>query len=213
MNLPTKEEIRSFYRGIEHIGGLGVDAQGWNSTTPIFDEVIGITRPDVLIEVGTWKGASVIHMANLCKGRGIQPVIYAVDAFRGFVGDEIDPLPSSQLPDHWNRIPLYWQFLRNMKANGHDDCVIPVPAFSVHGAKMLTKWGVKAKAIYIDGNHSEEGAYADTNAYWPLLEPGGIMFWDDFTDWGVLSAVGRFAKEQKLNIRVVGGQALIEKPL
>ena len=41
--------------------------QGWNSYGAIFQELISEKRPDTIIEVGTWLGASAINMAKIIK--------------------------------------------------------------------------------------------------------------------------------------------------
>jgi predicted O-methyltransferase YrrM len=37
--------------------------------------------------------------------------------------------------------------------------------------------------IYIDADHTEKMVYQDADLSWPLLKPGGIMAFDDYT-WG-----------------------------
>lgn len=37
--------------------------------------------------------------------------------------------------------------------------------------------------IYIDGDHTEKMVYSDASLSWPLLKPGAIMAFDDYT-WG-----------------------------
>jgi hypothetical protein len=38
------------------------DVQGWGSTHPIFHILIDAIRPATIVELGSWKGASAIHM-------------------------------------------------------------------------------------------------------------------------------------------------------
>lgn len=50
--------------------GFDVSAYSFNDRTeshPIFRYVISQLKPKLIIEVGTWKGASAVHMAELCK--------------------------------------------------------------------------------------------------------------------------------------------------
>lgn len=48
--------------------------------------------------------------------------------------------------------------------------------------------------IYIDGDHSYEGALSDANLAWPLLKKGGIIIFDDYNndEFGVRQAVDQF---------------------
>ena len=47
------------------LDGLNPDLQGWGSRHRIFEQVICEEKPQLVIEVGTWKGASLVHMAKL----------------------------------------------------------------------------------------------------------------------------------------------------
>ena len=55
----------NIYEGIKPSGAETI--QGWNSNNPAFRELIEKKRPKVIIEVGTWLGASAINMAAICK--------------------------------------------------------------------------------------------------------------------------------------------------
>lgn len=211
--IPTPEEIRSIYAGIENRPGLVENLFGWNSETPIFDEVIGLNRPTVIIEVGTWNGRSAVHMAKCCRRRMIQTTIFAVDVFYGRAGDSIGEIPTTLIPRRWDTPSRYEQFLFNVKKQGFDDCIVPVCGFSSQGAAILKAHSVVADAIYIDGGHTEELVLEDLKSYWPLLRSGGRMFGDDLVGYGgVLMALGRFCKEMGVTIDIVGGQWLIVKP-
>ena len=63
--------------------------------------------------------------------------------------------------------------------------------------------------IYIDGDHSEEGVFADLQAWWPKLRAGGIMGMDDYNPGypGLLNAVKRFGQP----VKDLGGVGLIAK--
>lgn len=177
--IPTKQEIKSIYAGIENTG-LGVDLQGWNSNTPIFRELIAKTRPKLIVEVGAWKGASTVHMAGICKEMGLDTVIYSVDCWVGPLGVKLCKTPRSSIPKRWDEPTFYHQFLFNIKASGHDDCVVPFQAMSVPAAQVLRDWGVFPELLYIDAAHDKFSALEDMKAYWPLLKPGGVLFGDDY---------------------------------
>lgn len=51
--------------------GLRTDVTGWGSTHRIFQRVLSQARPGLVIEVGSWKGASVIHIAQRCRELGL----------------------------------------------------------------------------------------------------------------------------------------------
>jgi hypothetical protein len=159
---------------------LPEDLQGWNSYHPIFRQLIRQTEPKVIIEVGTWKGASAINMARICKTLGLQTKIYCIDTWLGALefwhGEhntkERDLLLKNGYPQ------IYYQFISNVVHNGVEDFIIPVPNTSLNGARLLNAIQIKAELIYIDGSHEYEDVKADIAAYKELCT--GIMFGDDY---------------------------------
>ena len=75
-------DIKKDYSDID-FSGFDVDLQGWGSEHQIFNEAIGASNPSIIIEVGTWKGASAHNMLNICKTRGINTEIICVDTSLG----------------------------------------------------------------------------------------------------------------------------------
>jgi len=212
MNRPTADQIRSIYSQIDQVGGLPVDESGWNSHGALFGEIMNLLKPEVGIEVGVFNGASVLTLCRESQKRGLRTLIYAVDVYFGHVGDGIGQTPASQIPTHWSRPTREQQFLKNVKAAGFDDRVIPVVNFTSHGAKMLKHWGVVADFIYVDASHTEEGVYGDATDYWDLLRPGGIMGFDDLGYPTCLAGIAKFGNERNLPLEIVGGQGYYKKP-
>ncbi len=179
-----------------------LDLQGWG-LSPIFEAVIDQLRPKTIIEVGTWKGASAIHMAGLMDQYKCQGEIVCVDTwlggFESWVGDQ----QASKLPKSFGRHVLYEQFLANVIHRGQTKRIVPLPSDSVTAAKVVTAKAMPADAIYIDAGHTYEHVMADLRAWWPALRPGGVMFGDDYhVQWvGVIRAVHDFADEHRLSIR------------
>ena len=56
----------------------------------LFDEVIADIRPNVVIDVGVWKGGSTIYLAELLRANGVAGMVISVDTFLGSL-------------EHWNR--------------------------------------------------------------------------------------------------------------
>lgn len=187
---PTKDQILSIYRGITSIE-LREDLQGWNSDTPIFERLLTETQAKTVVEIGSWKGASVVHMANVAKRLGLDTVFYCVD----FWQDPILQTKDSPIPTPWYQAPsAYQQFLYNVAVNGHSDCVIPVRTYSPHAPDFLRAWGVVPDLVYVDAGHTYEACLGDMIGFWPLLRHGGIMFGDDHCLPGVEQAVRRFTQ-------------------
>lgn len=166
------------YNGIEE-RGLQTDIfTGWHSKDPFFETVIGRAKPKTIIEVGTWKGGSAIHMAGLAP----EAKIYCVDHWLGgcdHITADCAFRQGVQRDTHgWPGI--YYQFLHNVKVSHLQERIVPVPMLTTDGAELLKLHGIMAELIYIDADHHEEPARNDIRAYLPMLAPGGIMFGDDF---------------------------------
>jgi hypothetical protein len=199
------------------------DMQGWCSNDPLFEQVIDSRKPTLILEVGTWKGASAIHMAELMKQKRAASgefqrdfAIVCIDTWLGGV-EHIDG--SIQLGFEVKRrhgqLDLYNQFLANVIYTKHQDCIVPFPNTSLIAARFLRKKQIHADLIYIDASHDEEDVYADLTHYWHILRQGGVMFGDDWDSgplgYGVICAVNRFMKEKQSSFQVQGHKWILTK--
>lgn len=59
--------------------------------------------------------------------------------------------------------------------------------------------------VYIDGDHSYEGCFADTRAWAPKVKPGGYIAFHDYLNmnYGVNAAVNDFARASKFEIHTI----------
>ena len=189
---------QNIYEGLEL---LPEDLHGWNSESEIFGRMVFHTGPKAIIEVGTWKGGSAIRMARWCATYKLQTQIYCIDTWLGaaeFWTGELARTPERNLLLKNGYPQIYYQFLSNVVHNGLQDYIIPIPVPSSIGVKILKAQGVKADLIYIDGSHEYDDVYADLNSYSELLNPGGVMFGDDYYSFAdVGRAVNDFVATQK----------------
>jgi hypothetical protein len=193
MNNPFDHDI---YAGIPPRSGT---VWGWNSDAPIFGELLERVRPKVIIEVGTWHGGSAIHMAGEAKKLGISPRIICVDTWLGAeefwttanLGDDRDLKRRNGWPE------VYFDFLGNVVAAGHQDLIHPMPMSSTVGARVLAFHKILAGLIYIDASHDYDDVRSDIRNFRPLLLPGGVMFGDDYSWPSVARAVADEAPEAK----------------
>lgn len=155
---------------------------GWNGSKQFIKDIVKEVRPNTIIEVGTWKGLSTFNMCGVLRKENIKAKIYCVDTWLGSIDFWYNPLSFDQLDLYLKHgyPQVYYQFLSNVKHWGFEDIIIPVPAVSNTGAKILKKINVSAELIYIDGSHETEDVYNDIKSYWPLLKQGGTMFGDDY---------------------------------
>ena len=177
------------YAGIAPSGNKSI--QGWNSHSPVFDNLVNEVRPAVIIEVGTWLGASAIHMARAVKALGLQTKIYCVDTWLGAKEFWIDYKASSawdlKLKNGYPQV--YFDFLANVVEHGMQDVIIPVPNTSYIGSLIFKHYGITPDLVYIDGSHEYQDVKLDIHAYSALVRPGGILFGDDIHWPGVNQAV------------------------
>lgn len=169
------------------------DIQGWGADSPIFEEIIKTRKPTVVIEVGSWKGASAIEMARCLKKYDCAAEIICVDTWLG---------DGEVVPKLWGRPVLYEQFIANVIYTENTDIIVPLAADSLASSILLGNLGMQADAIYIDAGHDYQNCINDISRYWSLLRPGGIMFGDDYSlAWPeVVRAVHEFADQQRLQV-------------
>ena len=172
-----------------------MDLQGWGADRPIFERLMAEVRPDVVIEVGVWKGASLLRMHELAHELGLHTEFIAVDTWLGSAEHWLGAKDRARLGLRGGYPDLYRQFVFNLLELGADD-VFPLPMTSTAAARVLRELGVRADLVYVDAGHEEEEVSADLANYSTLLSPAGVMFGDDYhSDWpGLVRAVDDFAR-------------------
>jgi len=163
-----------------------------DDNSPVFERLISEIKPQLILEVGTYKGKSAIHMANLTKKYQIPAKVICIDTFLGsaehyFCNEDLKRL---------NGYPtLYYQFLANVMHTNNQDVIVPIPIDSLSEYRILKENGTTADMIFIDAGHFYESVALDIKLYWELLKPGGVMLGDDYCEktWpDVLRAVHEF---------------------
>lgn len=195
-----------------------VDLQGWSSQHPYLTEAVDSDRPTSVLEVGVWKGASVVTMAKRMKELSIDGVVIAVDTWLGAYEHWLSDALFADLKTVHGYPNLYHTFATNMVWHDVADVVLPLPIDSLNAATVIERIGERPQLIHIDGGHSYESVMADLNAWWPLLAPGGLLIGDDyFTDgitWqGVKQAMDEFFGARGLGaLENINGKCRVRKP-
>lgn len=197
--------VRTQLHGADPYAGLDLsevppDLTGWGSDHPVFRAALAHYRPRLVIEVGSWKGGSAIHMARTMKELGIDGEIVCVDTWLGApIAWTTEPglKPSLRLKGGYPR--LYETFARNVIDAGVDDIVTPLPAASDGGFTILKHLGAVADVVYIDADHDYAPVKRDLENYLQLLSPHGVLIGDDFGCFpGVTQAATEFADAHDL---------------
>jgi len=172
------------YNGIEERGLTTDIFTGWHSTHPFITKIVEKVHPKTYIEVGVWKGGSII---NICRIAPYLEKAYGVDHWLGGCDHVTAECAFRQgvMRDTHGWPGIYYQFLHNVKVSGFSDKIVPLPMMTTDGARLLALHGVLADLIYIDADHNEGPCSDDIRAYMPLLRPGGMMFGDDYNVDGV----------------------------
>ncbi len=188
------------------------DLQGWGHDHGIFSKCITQIKPKLIIEVGTWKGASAVRMGQICREQGLDTEIVCVDTWLGSPGVMIHTGKESQADRfasmrYVNGYPmLYYTFLRNVVDAGLQDVITPLPQTSENAAKILHFYRFQADLIYMDAAMEKEPAFRDLVFYWKLLRRGGLMIGDDYKNRLVRAGVEKFATRMKVKPEAFGGK-------
>lgn len=196
------------------LASLPVDLQGWNSEHPFFRAALNRSKAGLVIEVGTWKGASVVTMHQVSRSLGLDTKFICVDTWLGSDEHWVDPEMRASLRLHRGYPRMFEQFAANMIHAGIMDDVFPLPMPSTVAAHLIKRLGLVPDAVYIDAGHHEEEVYTDLRLYHDLLRPGGVLFGDDYDEtWpGVVAAVNRFAAEQRCLLHTGRLKYMMVKP-
>ena len=195
-----------------------LDLQGWVGNQTIFEKLIDQQKPNVIIEVGTWKGKSSIMMANVVKRLNLNCKIYCVDTWLGAIEfwDWLSHTPERNLHLKHGYPQVYYQFLSNVVHTNNQDVIIPVPLPSNLGCKLLKRKNIQSQLIYIDASHETDDVYDDMKHYYELLSPGGIMFGDDYSWESVRNGVNKFVSDRNYQSQLSNDGHLnwiLKKPL
>ncbi|BAZ15801.1 glycosyl transferase [Calothrix sp. NIES-4071] len=190
-----------------------LDLQGWGSNDPLFEQLIDQIKPKTIIEVGTWKGGSAVHMASLLQNKNIDGTIICIDTWLGAI-EHLSGDYALGLSRKHGYPTLFYQFLANVMYKNLHDSIVPLPVPSNIAARLLKQKDFKADLIYIDASHEADDVYADIIQYWELLKPDGIMIGDDYTDLnhiGVATAVHKFVQERNLSLKTARNKWWLQK--
>ncbi|XP_051145384.1 uncharacterized protein LOC127261191 [Andrographis paniculata] len=175
-------------------------AVGWGSNAAVFERLIRRVRPRTIIEVGTYLGASAIHMAGIAEKLGLEGVqILCIDDFRGWpahadAGKVMEMVNGDTM--------LLYQFMQNVAAANATESVVYLPFSTTTAMNGLCSWGVYGDLVEIDADHEFHSAWVDiNNGYRVVRKPGGVMFGHDYKWEGVRRAVHLFARLHGLGVR------------
>lgn len=160
----------------------GSDIAGWYSFQGFHEKAVRTAPPGAtLVEVGVFCGLSLIGLAKLAKAADKGLRVVGVDTFAGSAehGSLTADLPNGAMArEAWN----------NLDRAGVREDVVLIVGDSARVAEMFKSRSVHA--VFLDGDHSEEGVTRDLEAWGWKVETGGWIGGDDvWTFPGVRAAV------------------------
>lgn len=181
--------------------------RGWGSTNQVFADLIASVRPLTIIELGSFLGASALHMASLTRNLSLPSLILCLDDFRGWPAFRSRFARHVPAPRHADSLLLH-QFMLAVSAAGETSRILPVPFSTSSALAALCEWGIYGDLIEVDAGHDFHSAWSDINMAYAVLRPGGILFGHDYhtaaDDRGVRRAVTLFAKVKGIEVRPNG---------
>ncbi len=119
-----------------------------------------------IVEIGSFKGRSTVGLAYVTRHYGLGKVV-AVDPHTS---------PSPTDPDLGGQRSSFEEFLANLRRAGVADWVESYRLFSRELAKT---WNRPIRLLWIDGDHTYEGAKQDLALFRPHLATGAIVAMHD----------------------------------
>ena len=163
---------------------------------------------------------SRVQIVELMKHFGLPLVAAEVGVAEGRLSKELLSwgIEKLYLIDIWERVPFikgcgsfeqawhednYNQVIERIR--GREQDVIMLKGFSYKMAEHIPDESLGM--VYIDGDHTYEGARSDIDSYWPKLVNGGIMAFHDAANptYGIQNAIHDFTKGVGINMLVEDG--------
>lgn len=181
-------------RSATPVEGWLSDAQG----EALFDAATRV-RSGAIVEIGSWKGRSTIWLAHGARAAG--RTVYAVDPHEHSKED-----PTARTLD---------AFLENITRAGVAGAVEPVVMRSEQASHVITQ---PVELLFIDGDHSPEGARRDVDTWLPRVMTGGTVMFHDVLTSGYSGPRRMFQQRVCRNpgfhrIRRVGSMAIAERTM
>lgn len=121
----------------------------------------------VIVEIGSFKGKSTVMLANVAAHYGLGPIV------------SIDPHTHNLSPKNGDSSGLpstYEDFLHSLRQAGVEEHVEVHREYSQQASQ---NWTRPIRFLWIDGDHSYEGAKQDFVSFFPYLDPLGVVAFHD----------------------------------
>lgn len=126
-----------------------------------------------VLEIGALFGINLAILYNQCVTRFESTRVICLDPFDGYYGKAVDPLLNTPINPQ--------TFHRNMRlGNVPADDYTLIQRYSTDAAALEAARQERITLLIIDGDHSYNGVKFDYDNYFPMLEAGGYVIFDDY---------------------------------
>ncbi|MDC3402513.1 class I SAM-dependent methyltransferase, partial [bacterium] len=181
----------------------------------IFDELLALTRPSLLIEFGSWEGSSALAWCTAAdRVGGSLPLILCVDTWLGSSEHWMNDLPNSE----WSRERLsvesgnprvFATFQNAVGVSRYQGSVIPFRTTTVAATEVLERLDVRADLVYVDAGHDTKSVLNDLALADRLVTDEGVILGDDWTWPSVRLAAYRFSITHCRQLHAKGNHFLV----
>jgi hypothetical protein len=179
-------DVRNYKAGARHLqrlqGGAitSWDVEGWCDFRDLYTAIARkLKNGDTFVEVGSWKGQSIIHLAQRLQDQGKVVELVAVDTF---LGDE-----------ETGKADVFEQFEGCVSLADCEKMITPVVWPSVHAARGYDSASIAG--VFIDAAHDYDSVLTDLKAWGPKVKEGGIIAGHDIDAEGVQRALAEVGWE------------------
>lgn len=118
------------------------------------------------VEIGSYRGRSTVLLAKVASRYGLGPVV-AIDPHNSpiLLDRETNPQASSR--------EVFLDSIRKAGMSGH------VEAHVAASIEVASSWDRRIRLLWIDGDHTYEGAKHDLDGFLPHLVPNGVVAYHD----------------------------------
>jgi len=123
-----------------------------------------------ILEIGSWEGRSALFFLNYLP----RSCIVCIDTFEGNVEHQLNDYFAKLAPKSEG------QFERNLA-----ELMDRVEKIKGTSASILPELGVAQRRFdlaYVDASHMAADVYSDATLTWQMMQPGGIVIFDDY-EW------------------------------
>jgi predicted O-methyltransferase YrrM len=156
LGLKKRKKPPTLFKVSEIVDGKEFPSDFTTDNFPTWTEILGPVRSTAteVLEIGSFEGRSALFFLRFLE----RARVTCVDLF---------PLLHVEMRFDAN-LAEFGERVRKLK--GRSDTVM----------MTLARNREAFDVIYIDGDHSREAVWRDSQLAWPMLKPGGIMIWDDY---------------------------------